>query len=159
MLHGSDQIYAEEVTLAHPLSASWPDTTPANPSGAALAEPRETLREAFFQRYAAIYAAPEVAWLMARGPSLLQWDDHDICDGWGSLPRARSASAVRQALFAAAREAFLLFQHATVSDDLPARFADPRGGHRGWRVLAPGLRLDNALGDGVITPTFGKAQV
>jgi hypothetical protein len=102
---------------------------------------RRHLRAAFFDRYAAVYSAPEMAWLCARVPSLMQWDDHDICDGWGSLRRSRTYSPVGQAVFEVAREMALGFQHAAKDGDLPARFADPGGLHLGWRVEVPGLRL------------------
>ncbi|CAM3252730.1 alkaline phosphatase D family protein [Paracoccus nototheniae] len=141
MLHGGDQVYADEVTRGHPLSDEWPDHVPDNPSPEALADLRDHLRTRFFDRYAALYAAPELAWLAARVPSLMQWDDHDICDGWGSLRPSRTGSAVGQALFGAARDSFLLFQHGTVAGDLPGRFADPAGGHLGWTIHAPGLRI------------------
>ena len=141
MLHGGDQVYADEVTQGHELSEGWPDHLPRDPSRAALADLRHHLREGFFERYAMLYAAPQFAWLAARVPSLMQWDDHDICDGWGSLRRSSTYSPVGQTLFAAAREAFLIFQQATTEGDLPARFADPSGIHLGWSIEACGLRI------------------
>ena len=71
----------------------------------------------------------------------MQWDDHDICDGWGSLRRSRTYSPVGQTLFEVARENFLLFQQAATDGDLPARFADPEGRHLGWAVHGAGLRI------------------
>ncbi|WP_022706281.1 alkaline phosphatase D family protein [Paracoccus zeaxanthinifaciens] len=141
MLHGGDQVYADEVTQGHPLTEDWPDRLPADPTAEQLADLHRHLRERFFDRYAALYAAPELAWLSARVPSLMQWDDHDICDGWGSLRTERTRSDIGQTLFHAAREAFLLFQHATTEGDLPARFADPAGAHLGWSVAAGDLRI------------------
>ena len=154
MLHGGDQVYADEVTLGHELSEGWPDVLPRDTSRAALADLRHHLRERFLERYAMLYAAPQFAWLAARIPSLMQWDDHDICDGWGSLPRSRTYSPVGQTLFAAAREAFLIFQQATTDGDLPPRFADASGNHLGWsvetdnlRILAPDLRSERTRRD------------
>lgn len=141
LLHGGDQIYADEATDGHPLSDDWPDDLPRDPSRADLQSLRDHLRGRFFERYAAIYAAPEIAWLMARVPSLMQWDDHDICDGWGSLRRSRTYSPVGQTLFSVARETALTFQHAARDGDLPARFADGEANHLGWSVEAPGLRI------------------
>ena len=66
MLHGGDQVYADEVTQGHELSHDWPDGVPSDPSAPALADLRHYLRQRFFERYAALYAAPEVAWLAAR---------------------------------------------------------------------------------------------
>jgi hypothetical protein len=141
MLHGGDQVYADEVTQGHELSAGWPDVLPRDPSRAALADLRHHLRERFLERYVMLYGAPQFAWLAARVPSLMQWDDHDICDGWGSLRRSSTYSPVGQSLFNAAREAFLIFQQATTDDDLPARFADSSGTHLGWSVEVDGLRI------------------
>jgi hypothetical protein len=141
LLHGGDQVYADEVTEGHELSHAWPERIPRDPSRAALNDLRHHLRERFLERYAALYVAPQFAWLAARVPSLMQWDDHDICDGWGSLRRSRTYSPVGQTLFGAARESFLVFQHAAVEGDLPARFADPQGQHLGWTIHGPDLRI------------------
>lgn len=141
LLHGGDQVYADEVTHGHPLSEDWPDKLPKDPARADLDRLRSHLRERFMQRYRAILKGPEYAWIAARVPSLMQWDDHDICDGWGSLRRSRTYSPVGQALFDCAREAALLFQHGCRDGDLPARFADPKGRHLGWSVDVPGLRI------------------
>ena len=137
LLHGGDQVYADEVTHGHPLTEHWPDDIEENPSG--LDGLREHLREQFLARYAALYAAPDFAWLAARVPSLMQWDDHDICDGWGSLRDEVTGSVVGRLLFATAREAFLIFQAATVDGALPPRFGDPQGHQLGWVIRAPGL--------------------
>ncbi|MGI3186434.1 alkaline phosphatase D family protein [Nioella aestuarii] len=141
ILHGGDQVYADEATRGHPLSEDWPDRLPRDPSRADLASLRDHLRERFAERYITLYQAPEFAYIAARVPALMQWDDHDICDGWGSLQRSRTYSPVGQTLFEIAREAALLFQHGTVEGDLPARFRDPAGLHLGWSVSAPGLRI------------------
>ncbi|GIT91582.1 hypothetical protein JANAI62_20390 [Jannaschia pagri] len=141
LLHGGDQIYADEVTDGHPLTRDWPLKVPEVEDAAALSDLRGHLRDAFAHRYVALYAQPAFAKLAARVPSLMQWDDHDICDGWGSLPEEATASAVGQTLFAAAREATLIFQHGCVDGDLPPRFDDPSGEHLGWAVEASDLRL------------------
>lgn len=147
MLHGGDQVYADEVTQGHPLTENWPDEIAHDLSD--LDGLREHLRERFMERYAALYMSPEFAWVAARIPSLMQWDDHDICDGWGSLTERATQSAIGQAIFAAAQEAFTIFQAASVNGDLPPRFDDPQGGHLGWQVrardlciLAPDLRSE-----------------
>ena len=141
LLQGGDQIYADEITHGHHLSENWPERIPRDPSRADLLTLATHLREGFLQRYLANYADPNIAHVMARVPSLMQWDDHDICDGWGSLRRSRTYSPVGQCLFTCAREAALLFQHGTVDGDLPDRFADPSGMHLGWSLLLPGLRI------------------
>lgn len=141
LLHGGDQIYADEATRGHPLSEAWPESIPRDPLPHDLADLKRHLREGFLARYVAQLEHADYAYLAARVPSLAQWDDHDICDGWGSLPRSRTYSPVGQVLFEVAKEAALAFQHGTVAGDLPARFADPEGFHLNWAIHAPGLRL------------------
>ncbi|SHF46892.1 PhoD-like phosphatase [Ruegeria intermedia] len=141
LLHGGDQLYADELTQGHPLSDGWPDRIPRDPGRADLVDLRHYLRERFFERYVALLAAPPFAWLGARVPSLMQWDDHDICDGWGSLRRSRTYNPVGQTLFTVAREGFLVFQQAARDVDLPPRFLDRDGVHLGWTVHGPGLRI------------------
>ncbi|MCH2458140.1 MAG: alkaline phosphatase D family protein [Henriciella sp.] len=141
LLHGGDQVYADQVTEGHPLSEDWPEHIPKDPSRADLADLRHYLRERFLERYVALYRAPEFVWIAARVPSLMQWDDHDICDGWGSLPGSKTDTPVGQILFDVARESFLTFQHAAVDGDLPERFHDPAWLHLGWSVRTAGLRL------------------
>ena len=141
LLHGGDQVYADEITDGHELTDDWPARIPSDPSRAALQDLTHHLREKLLQRYLMMFAAPHFAWLAARVPSLMQWDDHDICDGWGSLRRSRTYSPVGQTLFAVAREGALIFQHGAVDGDLPARFADPSGHHLGWAIHAPALRI------------------
>ncbi|MDV7145339.1 alkaline phosphatase D family protein [Tropicimonas sp. TH_r6] len=141
LLHGGDQVYADEVTKGHPLSEGWPEKLPVDPSPEAMAGLRAHLRLGFMERYRTLYSAPEFARLAARVPSLMQWDDHDICDGWGSLPEETLQSPVGRALFETAREAFLVFQQAACDGDLPARFTDPKGQHLGWSIQSEGLRI------------------
>ncbi|MGF1553017.1 MAG: alkaline phosphatase D family protein [Paracoccaceae bacterium] len=143
LLQGGDQVYADEVVEAHPLVAAWA-------RGEGWSEPldlatagavREALAEAYLARYETIFAQPETAWVMARVPSLAMWDDHDIVDGWGSLPAAQLDAPVGRALFEAAREAFLLFQFGAAPDAPPETVADRTGASLGWHVALPGLDI------------------
>lgn len=127
LLHGGDQIYADEVTTSHPLTSTWPNDVPDDCTPDALADLANTLRIGFCDRYLALYSDPDIAWIMARVPSLTMWDDHDICDGWGSLRRRTTFSDVGQTLFTAARDAFLMFQCAATEKDIPSLFLDPGG--------------------------------
>ena len=141
LLHGGDQLYADEVTGAHPATRDWPRAARRALAPETVAEAADALRRAYWARYRDVLARPDLAWLAARVPSLAIWDDHDICDGWGSLLRGEERTPLGRALFAAAREAYLLFQHATVADDLPPGRLDPLGAQLGWRVDLPGLTL------------------
>ena len=141
LLQGGDQLYADEVVEAHPLSAAWARGETADPGPEALAELREALAAAYLDRYAALYAQPEVAHVMVRVPTLAMWDDHDIVDGWGSLPEARLDAPVGRALFAAAREAFLIFQLGAAPGALPGQVLDREGASLGWHAALPGLDI------------------
>ncbi|WP_073127022.1 alkaline phosphatase D family protein [Palleronia salina] len=137
LLQGGDQIYADEVTEAHPISRDWPDIDTRPQPASALAELREALRRAFFLRYAFQSAQAGYAAVAARVPSLSMWDDHDICDGWGSLPEDILDSDVGRTLFDVARESFLMFQMGCAPDEQPP--VATGSGHLSWRVDAPGV--------------------
>ncbi|RNF36407.1 alkaline phosphatase family protein [Paracoccus methylarcula] len=141
MLQGGDQIYADEVTRGHPLSDDWPDRVPRDASASEIEELRHYLRERFVRRYLEVMGAAEYAGLAASVPSLSVWDDHDICDGWGSLKDNRTNSAVGRALFQSAREMYLLFQHAATEADIPDLFMDQQGASLGWWRSLPGLTI------------------
>lgn len=142
LLHGGDQLYADEMLQIHPAVRAWAKhDRHYDGSTAALPELREKLQNYLFERYLELYSQSGVAWLMARVPSLAIWDDHDICDGWGSRPAAQLDSPVGQVVFQVAREQFLLFQMAAAPENLPAMCPDRRGDTLSWRVQFPGLRI------------------
>ncbi|WP_299842133.1 alkaline phosphatase D family protein [uncultured Paracoccus sp.] len=141
MLQGGDQIYADEVTQDHVLTEDWPDYAPDNPTPAQLEDLRAHLRQRFAERYLMVLGAEAYARIAAQVPSLSVWDDHDICDGWGSLADDLANSAVGQTLFDVAREMYLLFQHAATEADIPDLFMDPHGTSLGWVRHLPDLTL------------------
>ena len=127
LLHGGDQIYADEVVDAHPLARAWADGRNPAADPAELAGLSGALLDAYAERYLALLAQPEIAHVAARIPSLAMWDDHDIVDGWGSLRPERLDSPVGRTLFAAARAAFLVFQLGEAPDRVPPIGLDPSG--------------------------------
>ncbi|SFH03778.1 PhoD-like phosphatase [Palleronia marisminoris] len=140
LLNGGDQIYADEVTKAHPLSEEWPNEVPDHLTGEQWRDLKATLDAEFFRRYATQWAQEGYAETVARIPSLCVWDDHDICDGWGSLRRKAQTSDVAKVLYAAAREAYLLFQFGCRPDERP-EICIGRGRALAWRVDLPGVTL------------------
>lgn len=56
---------------------------------------------------------------MARVPTIMMWDDHDIFDGWGSYSEAMQSSPLFQTLFKHARKAFWVFQMQHAIGALP----------------------------------------
>ena len=141
ILHGGDQIYADEATDEHPLTAGWPHHLDPSPAPEALDDLRRALDAAFARRYLQLLAEPAFAFLAARVPSLAMWDDHDICDGWGSMKPAILDSAQGRVLFDVARRQFLLFQMGATPDRLPPALLDPSGRSLGWQTTLPGLRV------------------
>lgn len=150
LLHGGDQLYADEVVRSHPALSSWAASTlPEKVEQAVYPDMLEAAENYYFERYLKLYANTEFAYLGARVPALMMWDDHDIFDGWGSLPERLLDSPVGRGLFDIARRMFMLFQLGA-TDDIPvggmvesqsrsltqtARF--PR-----FSVIAPDLRSE-----------------
>lgn len=61
----------------------------------------------------------DAAQAMARMPTVMMWDDHDIFDGWGSYSVEMQRSPLFQRLFYHARRAFWVFQMQHAVDLLP----------------------------------------
>jgi hypothetical protein len=141
MIQGGDQIYADEMTRAHPISENWPKTYRETLADVEKEELRVALDRAFLDRYLEQMAQEYPAWLMARVPSVCMWDDHDICDGWGSLRERKLDSALGRLIFEVAREHFLLFQFGVGADEVPQICRDPSGNDLGWSVRLPGLAV------------------
>ncbi|MEO1103967.1 MAG: alkaline phosphatase D family protein, partial [Pseudomonadota bacterium] len=141
LLHGGDQIYADEVVEVHPASEGWPKNLPDHLSDEDTKALRNALWEAFFDRYARQYAHADFAFIAARVPSLSMWDDHDICDGWGSLKEEALDSAVGRTLFEVARECFLLFQFGNGRHETPVVCADVSGRSLTFAMTLPGLTI------------------
>ena len=144
LLHGGDQIYADELAHAHEVTRAWADgkrMSAQADTAEAIAEAADALRQAFFRRYLEVLGEAATSWLMARVPSLAIWDDHDICDGWGSLQEWKLDSPAGQTLFTVARESFLLFQLGADLETLPAICLDPAGDTLGWHARLPNLHV------------------
>lgn len=150
LLHGGDQLYADEAVRAHPELDRWAEADDDEKLTIRIDRPmREALRGYFFRRYLDLLRQPAAAALYACVPSMMVWDDHDICDGWGSHPLGLQESAVGKALFETAREAFLVFQLGGRADRIPSTGLDPTGASLstsaafpGFSVLLPDLRSE-----------------
>jgi len=144
LLQGGDQIYADEILLAHPLTREW-SRDRGDPGFSAreeeIADLTEALRRVLLQRYLELFGQKEIAGVLSRIPSISMWDDHDICDGWGSLPDRKLDSPVGRALFSVARENFFLFQLGAAPDALPQTALDATGASLSLHVKLPGLHV------------------
>jgi hypothetical protein len=148
LLHGGDQLYADEMLESHPAIAAWAESElEARPGLPFPNEAREAAERFLFERYARLYTQPATAPLLATVPSVMMWDDHDIIDGWGSHPPALLDSPVGRGLFAAARRMFLLFQlgmaDGSGAGDAPAgRSLSQTVSFPDFRIIAPDLRSE-----------------
>lgn len=141
LLHGGDQLYADEMLELHPSLLAWRQGCVQALSPATLATIREQLRAFLMARYRELLAQAAPARLLARVPSLCMWDDHDICDGWGSLPERLLDAPLGQLLFDVSREMFLVFQLGGHPDQPPPHCLEPSGQNLGWAVRLPGLAI------------------
>ena len=146
LLHGGDQLYADEIVGSHPELAAWAESELDERHGFAFGEDARAAAETWLvDRYAALHSAPAVAPVLASVPSLMMWDDHDIFDGWGSQPPAILDSPVGRGLFELARRCFLAFQRGLSPDEPPWRDAPTLSwavGFPGVEVVAPDLRSE-----------------
>ena len=142
MLQGGDQLYADDVLLAHPSVERWA-AAPRDARGDIGFEPEadEAVRRFYFERYLGNFGRTAMRTVAAEVPSVMMWDDHDIIDGWGSHPGALLDSPVGRGLFAAARDMFLLFQVAASDAALPATVPDRSGATLGLAIGFPGLTI------------------
>lgn len=142
LLHGGDQLYADEMLELEPALARWAaHETDHDGDRAATPELADVLADYLFERYLEVYSQGAVSRLMSSVPSLSIWDDHDICDGWGSRPAEQLDSAIGRLIFRTARAQYLLFQMASGAADPPGICPDSSGATLSWRVQMPGLLL------------------
>ena len=119
MLLGGDQVYADLV---------WDAVAPLRNRLAGLGGARDwhhaqftedirtAVAEFYFDLYLQRWSQAEPSALLARVPSLMMWDDHDIFDGWGSYPEEQQNSPVYRGIWEQAREHFRLFQLQAADD-------------------------------------------
>ncbi len=148
LLHGGDQLYADEAKYAHPELKRWAGL-PMQKKGEApfTAEMRDAVERYFFERYRDLNTAPSVAHLCARVPSLMMWDDHDIMDGWGSHYLEMLESPCARGIFEVARRMFALWQLGCNLDERSPICVNGSSPHFSWQarfpefsIIAPDLR-------------------
>lgn len=135
LLMGGDQIYADEIWQSRsraPTIVEWSelgwDEKVAFPVSNDLPAELDRFYESLYLRH---WDQPEMAFMMASVPSIMMWDDHDIFDGWGSYPKELHECPVYQAIFAAARRHFELFQLRSIKN---TALLNPAGGHYSFVV-------------------------
>ncbi len=111
LVGGGDQVYADSLWYSAPVLKPLLDRSMRERARASLPDGgADALVRAFVELYCTRWSEPGFASVLARIPGVFTWDDHDIVDGWGSYEAEIQDSPVFQALFRAARTAFLTFQ-------------------------------------------------
>ncbi len=110
LLMGGDQVYADAV-FDLPALNDWSHQSRSQKVKMTWTAMRQKAAETFYQKlYLSRWSQPDMAAALATIPTLMMWDDHDIFDGWGSYDPELQNCAVYQGIFAAARDAFRMFQ-------------------------------------------------
>lgn len=116
LLMGGDQVYADSIWQDVEDLGAWASlknekADKESPTSEMLAKMHDFYCDLYIKRWAKpARQRSHFAALMARIPTLMMWDDHDIIDGWGSYSDSRNSCPVFQALFNEARFAFNTFQ-------------------------------------------------
>lgn len=150
LLMGGDQVYADDLWTRVPALRQLSAVKLMKRTGLTAGPELEAQLEAWYiATYLHAWTQAEPAALQAGVASFCMWDDHDIIDGWGSHPAELLDSPAYQAIYAAARRTFRLFQIG-MGDDDPADTllaSGPPGFSQGMMlngigVLAPDLRSE-----------------
>ena len=129
LLLGGDQIYMDSLWSAEPLLEwrqklrrfqaryQWDPDGPYD----------QQARQGFMDIYVSNWSREGMAGVLATIPSIMMWDDHDICDGWGSHPDDVQSFPVMQGLFGVARDYFQALQLGQPPGAVPANGIGPAG--------------------------------
>ncbi|XP_077868615.1 uncharacterized protein LOC100367586, partial [Saccoglossus kowalevskii] len=137
LIMGGDQIYADNVFNACPSLVKWSNLSREEREIAPLTdEMKDEIDEYFFNLYCTRWREPEPAWMYARVPSIMMWDDHEIIDGYGS----RKMCPVFDGIYDIGRSHMLLFQLRCLRDvDMMKGEMALKGKHcLGWLTPWPG---------------------
>ncbi len=157
LLHGGDQIRADSVWRDCPSLDAWSHAAKKTRATTAFsASMAEESMSYYIDRYTTAWSQPEVAAVLARVPSVMMWDGHDIFAGWRGPDKGKRSLAappvippVVRGVAMVARRVFAAFQLAGTPESPPeCVWADKHGGFtQGFRlgdigILAPDLRSD-----------------
>ncbi|MGS3185334.1 alkaline phosphatase D family protein [Aeromonas taiwanensis] len=150
LLMGGDQVYADSLWTSVPTLKAWNELDREEKvKRKATRTMVEQLDRFYCELYCKQWSRPEVAFMLARVPSAMMWDDHDIFDGWGSYPEDLQRCEVYQAIYAAATKYFRLFQLRSEANgallDKALNHHTWRLGFRGYQILALDNRANRTL--------------
>ncbi|KAH8884442.1 hypothetical protein GQ53DRAFT_797716 [Thozetella sp. PMI_491] len=115
-----DQIYGDRLWREVPLLRQWLSMPGRENRKNAqwTARHEEDVAHAYFHYYTSHFDQPFLREAFAQIPHILQIDDHDIFDGFGSYPDYMQSSAIFKNIGRIAIEMYLLFQHHTTVEIL-----------------------------------------
>ncbi|CZT47918.1 related to WW domain protein [Rhynchosporium secalis] len=115
-----DQIYGDRLWKEIPLLKQWLAISGKEnrKSAAWTARHEEDVSHAYFHYYTSHFDQPYLREAFAQIPHILQIDDHDIFDGFGSYPEYMQSSNMFKNIGRVGIEMYLLFQHHTTLEIL-----------------------------------------
>ncbi|KAI9837606.1 MAG: hypothetical protein M1838_002959 [Thelocarpon superellum] len=115
-----DQIYADRLWKEVPLLKQWLVVSGKENRKNAVwtAKHEEDVSHAYFHYYTSHFDQPHLREAFAQIPHVLQIDDHDIFDGFGSYPEYMQFSNMFKNIGRIGIETYLLFQHHTTLEIL-----------------------------------------
>ncbi|KAI9832376.1 MAG: hypothetical protein M1819_004364 [Sarea resinae] len=115
-----DQIYADRLWKEVPLLRQWLAMSGKDNRRNApwSAKHEEDVTHAYFHYYSSHFDQPHLREAFAQIPHILQIDDHDIFDGFGSYPEYMQFSHMFKNIGRIGIEMYLLFQHHTTLEIL-----------------------------------------
>ncbi|PTB65370.1 hypothetical protein BBK36DRAFT_55643 [Trichoderma citrinoviride] len=110
-----DQIYGDRLWREVPLMKQWLAMSGRDNKRNTqwTAHHEEDVSHAYFHYYTSHFDQPYLREAFAQIPHILQIDDHDIFDGFGSYPDYMQSSAIFKNTGRIAMDMYLLFQHHT----------------------------------------------
>ncbi|KAJ5032798.1 uncharacterized protein L3040_009390 [Drepanopeziza brunnea f. sp. 'multigermtubi'] len=115
-----DQIYGDRLWKEIPLLKQWLAMSGKEnrKTAAWTARHEEDVSHAYFHYYTSHFDQPYLREAFAQIPHILQIDDHDIFDGFGSYPDYMQSSNMFKNIGRVGIEMYLLFQHHTTLEIL-----------------------------------------
>ncbi|KAH8176103.1 WW domain-containing protein [Sarocladium implicatum] len=115
-----DQIYGDRLWKEVPLLKQWLAMSGRENKKNVqwTARHEEDVAHAYFHYYTSHFDQPFLREAFAQIPHVLQIDDHDIFDGYGSYPEYMQSSPMFKNIGRIATEMYLLFQHHTTVEIL-----------------------------------------
>src|SRR2546425_5935926 len=137
MLLGGDQVYMDSLWSSGPM-LEWRQKL-RRFQGKYQWEPDgpydKQARKGFMDMYCSNWSRETIASVLATIPSIMIWDDHDICDGWGSHPDDVQAFPVMKGLFGVARDYFEALQLGQKPGSILPNAIGPEGQFSSLHIL------------------------